>query len=82
MLDLCYHLHDEDSHNTMMELAKPHITETVPTPNKGSLRAMDQSKIEKNLQLLKAERLTCENSQITQKDREVYTLSSFGVTVY
>ncbi len=51
MLDLYYHLHDEDSHNTMMELAKSHDVEIVPAPNKGNLRATGQSKIAKNTQV-------------------------------
>ena len=51
MLDLYYHLNDEDSHNTMMELAKSHNTDNiVPTLNKGNLRATGQSKIVKNIQ--------------------------------
>ena len=50
MLDLYYHLNDEDSHNTMMALAKSYEIEIVPTQNKGSLRAMGQSKIVKNTQ--------------------------------
>ena len=59
MLDLYYHLHDEDSHNTMMELAKSHSAEIVPAPNKGSLRATGQSKIVKNLQPHELQELTC-----------------------
>ena len=51
ILDLYYHLHDEDSQNAMMELAKSHEVEIVPAPNKGSLRATAQSKIVKNPQV-------------------------------
>ncbi|MBL7214713.1 MAG: hypothetical protein ISS71_03430 [Phycisphaerae bacterium] len=31
-----YHLHNEESHSTMMDLAKSHNTERVHTPNKGN----------------------------------------------
>ncbi|MHC4552499.1 MAG: hypothetical protein ACYSUT_07010 [Planctomycetota bacterium] len=57
MLDLYYHLHDEESHNTMMELAKSHIPKVVPTPNKGNLRATGQSKTAKHLQLIELQEL-------------------------
>jgi len=50
MLDLYYHLHDEDSHNTMMELAGEKKTNFVSDPNKGNFRATAQSKIVKNTQ--------------------------------
>ena len=51
MLDLYYHLHDDDSQNAMMELAKSYEVEIIPALNKGSLRAMEESKIVENTQL-------------------------------
>ncbi len=51
MLDLYYHLHDEDSQNAMMELAKSYETENIPAPNKDSLRATGESKIVSNPQV-------------------------------
>jgi hypothetical protein len=50
ILDLYYHLHDEDSQNAMMELARSQNVENVPPSNKGNLRATDESKTVKNLQ--------------------------------
>ena len=50
ILDLYYHLHDEDSQNAMMELAKSYDGEQFDQ-NKGNLRATGQSKIVKNLQV-------------------------------
>ena len=57
MLDLYYHIHDEDSHNTMMELTKSHILKSVPTPNKGSLRATGRAKIVENTQPIELQEL-------------------------
>lgn len=51
VLDLYYHLHDEDSQNAMMELAKSHEVEIIPAPDKGNLRATEESKISNNLQV-------------------------------
>ena len=51
ILDLYYHLHDEDSRNAMMELAKSHNTEIETIENKGNLRATGQSRISNNPQL-------------------------------
>ncbi len=50
ILDLYYHLHDEDSQNAMMELARSHGDEEID-PNKGNLRATGESKIGNNLQV-------------------------------
>jgi site-specific recombinase XerD len=51
MLDLYYHLHDDDSQQTMMELAKSSNNQThKDSSNKGNLRAMGQSKIVGNPQ--------------------------------
>ena len=50
ILDLYYHLHDEDSQNAMMELARPRDEEQVD-PNKGNLRATGESKISNNPQI-------------------------------
>jgi hypothetical protein len=57
ILDLYYHLHDDDSQNAMMELAKSHNAEIVPAPNKGNLRATEESKIVKNLQPVELQEL-------------------------
>jgi len=53
MLDLYYHLHDEDSQHAMRALA--------------SLRAKGQSKIEKTLQLPQAKELVTTMSNITER---------------
>ena len=57
ILDLYYHLHDEDSQNAMMELAKSHQPDIEPDPNKGNLRATGESKIVKNLQPIELQEL-------------------------
>lgn len=49
MLDLYYHLHDEDSQKTMAELAKSHNSNLRPFED--SLRTVGQSKIVKNTQM-------------------------------
>jgi len=56
ILDLYYHLHDEDSQNAMKELAKSH-DEEQPDPNKGNLRATGESKTVKNLQPIELQEL-------------------------
>jgi hypothetical protein len=61
MLDLYYHLHDEDSQRAMAELAKStslvQISETKKGPFEGILRAQGESIIEKTLQTLFQEEL-------------------------
>ena len=55
MLDLYYHLHDEDSQRAMLALAS-----TAEESFEGNLRATGQSKIEKTLQVPEVkELLTC-----------------------
>ena len=51
MLDLYYHLHDEDSQRTMMDLAKSYPSAHNPRAFEDSLRTVGQSKIVKNPQL-------------------------------
>ena len=51
MLDLYYHLNDEDSQNAMMELAKSNSSENEESPNEGNLRATGEYKIEKQPQV-------------------------------
>jgi len=51
MLDLYYHLHDEDSQNAMAELAKSDSFEGEEIPSEGNLRATGESKIVKALQV-------------------------------
>ncbi len=54
MLDLYYHLHDEDSQQAMQALAESgrpsDPSPTVASPPEGSLRALGQSTIEKTPQ--------------------------------
>ena len=54
MLDLYYHLHDEDSRQAMIALAEPEerspTQESPDSPSEGSLRAMEQTTIEKTPQ--------------------------------
>ena len=71
MLDLYYHLHDQDSQRAMMALAK---TDQF-TPNnkmqtstfKGNMRAMGQSKIEKTLQVPAVRELVASLSDTTER---------------
>ena len=51
MLDLYYHLHDEDSQQAMMELAKSDQPDTEKDASEGNLRATGESKIVKALQV-------------------------------
>ncbi len=71
MLDLYYHLHDEDSQQAMMALAEsrpivlgdPHEDSTF----EGNLRATGQSKIEKMLQIPEVQELVTSLSNITER---------------
>ena len=71
MLDLYYHLHDEDSQRAMQALAAG--GENIPsgdnekTPNEGNLRAMGEYKIEKTLQVPEAKELVTTLSDITER---------------
>ena len=51
MLDLYYHLHDDDSQRTMMELAKSGVSDLAKSHFEDSLRTVGQSKIVKNPQV-------------------------------
>lgn len=71
MLDLYYHLHDEDSQQAMRELAgtalRPTGTGSVPSPPEGNLRANGESKIEKLLQVPEFQELTECLSDVTER---------------
>jgi hypothetical protein len=71
MLDLYYHLHDDDSQQTMMALAKSASgrssdSEGVPALE-GNLRAMGQSKIEKPLQVPEVQGLVTSLANVTER---------------
>jgi len=71
MLDLYYHLHDEDSQQAMMALAKSGGT-TISESGEGSayegnLRAISQSKIEKTLQVPEVKELVECLSSVTER---------------
>ena len=51
MLDLYYHLHDEDSQKTMMALAESHTSAHTEKHFEDSLRTVEESKIVKALQV-------------------------------
>ena len=57
MLDLYYHLHDDDSQKTMMELAKSGTSDLADGGFEDSLRTVAQSKIVKNLQPIELQEL-------------------------
>jgi len=71
MLDLYYHLHDEDSQQAMMELAKSGVGASSDnvgaSPFEGNLRATGQSKIEKTLQVPEVQELVASLSNITER---------------
>jgi hypothetical protein len=67
MLDLYYHLHDEDSQQAMMELAKSDLLDTKKVAFEGNLRAKGQSKIEKTLQVPQVQELVACLSGITER---------------
>ena len=67
MLDLYYHLHDEDSQQTMLALAKSHIIVDEKMPIEGSLRTVGQYKIEKTLQVPEVQELVASLSNITER---------------
>ena len=67
MLDLYYHLHDEDSQQTMLALAKSHVPEGEEILNEGNLRATGEYKIEKTLQVPAVQELVASLSNITEK---------------
>ena len=51
MLDLYYHLHDDDSQRTMMELAKSGVSDLAENSFEDSLRTVGESEISNNLQV-------------------------------
>jgi site-specific recombinase XerD len=71
MLDLYYHLHDEESRNAMQALAENTQHQTVNdnqnSPFEGNLRAIGQSKIEKTLQVPEVQELVKALSDITER---------------
>ena len=71
MLDLYYHLHDEDSQKAMMELAKSGSGTPASVAEdsafEGNLRAMGQSRIEKTLQVPEVQELVASLSDITER---------------
>jgi hypothetical protein len=71
MLDLYYHLHDEDSQQAIMALARTDGTlasdSAEPSTLKGNLRAIGQSKIEKTLQVPEVQELVGCLSDITER---------------
>jgi integrase len=71
MLDLYYHLHDEDSQNAMRALAESASARLSDrnehSPFKGNLRATNQSKIEKTLQVPEVQGLVACLADITER---------------
>ena len=71
MLNLYYHLHDQDSQRAMMALAKADQftpnTKMQTSTFKGNMRAMGQSKIEKTLQVPEVSELVASLSDITER---------------
>ncbi len=71
MLDLYYHLHDEDSQNTMQALAagsKNMLSgDNEKYPNEGNLRATGEYKTEKTLQVPEVQELAASLSNITER---------------
>ncbi len=71
MLELYYHLHDDESQKAMMELvqvsdsSKNQVDEN--SPFEGNLRTNDQYKIEKTLQVLEVKELVSTLSNITER---------------
>jgi integrase len=57
MLDLYYHLHDDDSQKTMMELAKSGVSDLAENHFEDSLRTVGESKISNNPQVPELEEL-------------------------
>ena len=71
MLELYYHLHDDDSRRAMEALGNQFIDggnfEGQNYPYKGNLRAMGQSKIEKTLQVPEVQELVACLSDVTER---------------
>ena len=71
MLDLHYHLHDEDSQQAMLALANTGKTHAdlarLHSTLEGNLRAKGQSKIEKTLQVAEVKELVTTLSNLTER---------------
>jgi integrase/recombinase XerD len=71
MLELYYHLNDDESQKAMMALANQSIIrgsfEAQQSPYEGNLRAIRQSKIEKTLQVPEVKKLVTSLSHITER---------------
>ena len=71
MLDLYYHLYDEDSQQAMTALANSSVVDgsfgSQYSTFEGNLRAMGQSKIEKTLQVPQMQELVNTLSSITER---------------
>ncbi len=71
MLELYYHLHDEESQKAMQALANSTISAGIlrceNSPLEGNLRAKGQYKIEKTLQVPEVQELMLTLSDITER---------------
>ena len=70
MLDLYYHIHDDDSQKTMMELAKSGISDLAEDHFEDSLRTVGESKISNNTQVPELQELMdviSANKEITER---------------
>ena len=71
MLDLYYHLHDDESQKAMMELAQASDNENDQVDEnslpEGNLRENDKSKIEKTLHVPEVRELVASLSNITER---------------
>ena len=72
MLNLYYHLYDEDSQQSMVALAASHAPakpqSSEPPPSEGSLRAVDQSTIEKTPQAPEIQELVACLTEGTERE--------------
>ena len=72
MLDLYYHLNDEDSQQAMVALANSSVVDgyfgSQDSTLEGNLRAMGQSKIEKMSQVPQVQELINTLSSITERE--------------
>ena len=77
MLDLYYHLHDDDSQKTMMELAKSGVSDLTKSRFEDSLRTVGQSKIVKNPQVPELQELI----DVISADRKITERAGFEPAV-
>jgi integrase len=84
MLDLYYHLYDEDSQKAMVALANSCVIDgcfgSQDSTFEGNLRAMGQSKIEKTLQVPQVQELVTTLSTITERARFELAVRAFTRT--